>query len=127
MGRQVLTLHCAHVDCEHDAAAIERGLRKETGVVAVEVYPRSARVNITYDPEMISSMRLQGRLRALGFPPYENAALPTGPPKPWRNPKVLTSAAAGALLLAGWLAGRAGASGALSLVLYLAGMLSGGY
>ncbi|BCW93968.1 MAG: cadmium transporter ATPase [Thermoanaerobaculum sp.] len=49
------------------------------------------------------------------------------PPKPWRNPKVLTSAASGVLLLLGWLLGLAGAPAALPLVTYLVAIVVGGF
>ncbi|OGO27838.1 MAG: ATPase [Chloroflexi bacterium RBG_16_54_18] len=48
-------------------------------------------------------------------------------PKPWRNPKVLTSAVSGLLLLIGWLIGLVGAPEPISLVIYIAAILIGGY
>ncbi|MFV1858840.1 MAG: heavy metal translocating P-type ATPase [Anaerolineales bacterium] len=48
-------------------------------------------------------------------------------PKPLRNPKVLTSLASGLLLLVGWLIGLAGATEVVSIVIYVAAMLIGGY
>lgn len=39
-----LELRVANLDCEHDAAAIERGVRGEGGVVNLKVYPKSAKV-----------------------------------------------------------------------------------
>lgn len=49
------------------------------------------------------------------------------PPTPWRNPKVLTSAASGVLLLAGWLIGLAGAPEVMATAVYVVAMLTGGY
>ncbi|MCL5997447.1 MAG: heavy metal translocating P-type ATPase [Chloroflexi bacterium] len=48
-------------------------------------------------------------------------------PKPWRNPKVLTSATSGVLLLVGWLIGLAGAPAIVSDIIYVAAILIGGY
>ena len=48
-------------------------------------------------------------------------------PKPWRNPKVITSVVSGLLLLVGWLISLAGAPEIVSTVLYLASLLTGGY
>ena len=48
-------------------------------------------------------------------------------PKPWRNPKVITSVVSGLLLLVGWLIGLAGAPQVVSTVLYFASLLIGGY
>lgn len=44
-----------------------------------------------------------------------------------RNPKVLTSAASGVLLLAGWLIGLAGAPVVVTTSVYVVAMLTGGY
>jgi Cd2+/Zn2+-exporting ATPase len=49
------------------------------------------------------------------------------PPKPWRNPKVITSVLSGVLLLVGWLVGLAGAPVIVSTVVYIAAILIGGY
>jgi Cd2+/Zn2+-exporting ATPase len=49
------------------------------------------------------------------------------PPTLWRNPKVLTSAASGVLLLAGWLIGLAGAPEVMATAVYVVAMLTGGY
>ena len=47
---QTLELRVGNLDCEHDAAAIERGLSGFTGLDTLKVYPKSAKVVITYDP-----------------------------------------------------------------------------
>lgn len=60
------------------------------------------------------------------LPPAESSRRP-GPPTPWRNPKVLTSAASGLVLLAGWLTGLAGVPIAAPLALYLIAMVTGGW
>src|SRR5690606_9142336 len=48
-------------------------------------------------------------------------------PKPWRNPKVVTSAVSGLLLLAGWILSLAGGPPAVSTGMYLAAIAIGGY
>ncbi|OJX40360.1 MAG: cadmium-translocating P-type ATPase [Chloroflexi bacterium 44-23] len=48
-------------------------------------------------------------------------------PKPWRNPKVLTSVASGILLLVGWLLGLAGLPETVSMVVYIVATIIGGY
>ncbi len=48
-------------------------------------------------------------------------------PVPWRNPKVLMSAASGVILLTGWLMSLAGAQGSILLSIYIASILAGGY
>lgn len=113
--------HLDHLDCENEAATIRRALADSPGVADLKVFPESAKVSITYDPDRVSPQRLGETLRALGFPPRERAAAEL--PKPWRNPKVLGSAASGLLVLLGWMGSLVGASTAL----YGAAMLIGGY
>ncbi len=48
-------------------------------------------------------------------------------PKPWRNPKVVTSALSGLLLLIGWLIGLGGAPVIASTALYVIAIVIGGY
>lgn len=117
-----LELRVRNLDCEHDARAIERGLEGLPGLVRVRVFPRSAKAVLTYAPDVTSPDAVRQRLRGIGFPP-EGSSRPSGPPRPWRNPKVLTSAGSGLLLLAGRLAGLGGAS----IALYLAAIVTGGW
>lgn len=120
-------LRVANLDCEHDAAAIMRGLRDEPGVLSVEVYPRSAKVVLTYDPGRTSVETLEDRLTSLGFPPAGLFEMPH-PPALWRNPKVILSLVSGVLLAAGWAAGRLhGVPTAVVPLLYLTSLIVGGY
>lgn len=121
-----LELRVANLDCEHDAAAIERGLAGFAGVEALKIYPKSAKVAVTYSTQETTAAALRDKLEVLGFPPQEGMEM-AGPPKPWRNLKVLTSALSGLLLLVGWLVGLAGAPEPVSLVIYIAAILIGGY
>lgn len=63
----------AGLDCEDEAQAIARGLRGFPGVVELHVYPQSARVVLTYDPDRTSPDALKAQLTALGFPAHEGA------------------------------------------------------
>ena len=116
----------ANLDCEHDAAAIERGLRGFPGLTALRVLPKSAKVYLTYDAALTSKQALQEKLRTLGIAPQKGLEVVTQP-KPWRNPKVLTSAVSGVLLAVGWLIGLAGAPQTRPLALYLSAIVIGGY
>ena len=116
----------ANLDCEHDAAAIERGLHDVPGLVALKVYPKSAKVALTYDTARTSDETLKDTLATMGFAPQPGMAM-AAMPKPWRNPKVLTSVASGLLLLLGWLSGLAGAPGFVSTGAYLVAIVIGGY
>ncbi len=126
MSVQRLDVRVANLDCEHDAAAIERGLRNVPGLVEVKVFPKAAKVRLFYDPEKVTPDGLRERLTALGFPPRDTLEA-VGPPKPWRNPKVLTSAASGVLLIVGWLLSLLGLPEIVSLALYIIAIVVGGY
>ncbi len=126
MTTKQLELRVANLDCEHDAAAIERGVRGQTGVVNLKVYSKSAKVALTYDPALTKPEALKVRLKDLGFAPIA-AQETAAPPAPWRNPKVLTSASSGLLLVAGWLIGLFGAPEAVPIGFYVAAILVGGY
>lgn len=115
-----------NLDCEHDAAAIERGLKDFDGIDELKIYPKSAKVQITYSPEKTSPERLKDQLHSLGFPALEGNTMPSQP-KPWKNPKVVTSVLSGLLLLAGWLLGFAGIPEMVSAVIYWTAILTGGY
>ncbi|MFZ5624089.1 MAG: heavy metal translocating P-type ATPase, partial [Gemmatimonadota bacterium] len=121
-----LDLRVAHLDCESDAHRIERALQRVPGVRELTVRPRSARVQLAYDPALTTEDALKQVLRELGFPPQVGSTAPETP-RPWKDPKVLASVASGVLLLAGWLAGRAGAPAAATTTLYVASLLVGGY
>jgi heavy metal translocating P-type ATPase len=121
-----LELRVGNLDCEHDAAAIQRGLTGFNGLAGLKVYPSSAKVNLTYDPAVTDASQLREELRRLGFPPQVGLAMPEQP-RPWRNPKVLTSAASGLLLLLGFILGLASVPAIVSTIAYGAAMIIGGY
>lgn len=126
MNSKQFELRVANLDCEHDATNIERGLAGFTGLTDLKIYPKSAKVAITYNPALTKPEIIKEKLEALGFPPQRGMEM-AEQPKPWRNPKVLTSVASGILLLIGWLIGLAGAPAIISTVIYVAGTLIGGY
>ncbi len=123
---QRIELRVGNLDCEHDAAAIQRSLKDFPGILDLDIYPKAAKVVITYDPEQTSEEALQEKLEASGFPPAKGLTMPEQP-KPWRNPKVITSVTSGVLLLIGFLLGFTPAPAILSQVLYIAAILIGGY
>lgn len=121
-----LDFRVANLDCEHDASTIQRGLRGAPGLIDLHVWPRAARVRITFDPTAGSADAYRSLLRTLGFPAQEGRAAPQRP-RVWRDPKVLTSAASGVLLFLTWAADRAGAAEAITLGPYLASAILGGW
>ena len=116
----------AGLDCESEASAIKRGMSGIQGVVDLQVYVKSAKVGITFNPSLIASDDLKTKLNELGFAVQEGRA-PSPQPKPWRNPKVSSSAISGLLLLTGYLAGIADAPAAVSIASYVLAILIGGY
>jgi heavy metal translocating P-type ATPase len=125
-GTKQVDFRVGNLDCESEVATIERGLRGAPGLVGLKVYPKSAKVALTYDPGETSPEVLKDKLNALGFPAQEGKALVAQPP-PWRNPKVLTSAASGVFLLVGFLLSYGGTPPAVSTAVYVAAILVGGY
>jgi len=118
--------YVARLDCENDAAAIRRGLGSTPGITRLAVYPKAAKVAIDFDPGRTDRKWLQDKLGVLGFP-VQKRGEPEGLPKPWRNPKVITSAICGVLLLVGWLGGFGGLPEAASTAIYLVAIVVGGY
>jgi Cd2+/Zn2+-exporting ATPase len=123
---EVLELRVGNLDCEHDAASLTRALSGVTGIENVRILSKSAKVFLTYNPEMTSAPALKEKLEALGFPPQTGTAL-AARLAPWRNPKVVTSAISGLLLLLGWLIGLGGAPESVCFGIYVVATLTGGY
>ena len=126
MNTKQVDFRVGKLDCESEAAAIERGLKGSPGLVELKVYPKSAKVALTYDPGVATPDGFRDSLNALGFPVQEGRAM-ASQPRPWRNPKVLTSATSGVLLLIGFLVGYAGVAATTQFVIYVAAILIGGY
>jgi len=121
-----IEVRVSNLDCEHDAAKIERGLEGFAGLVGLKVYPKSAKVVLTFNPDQTNPGALKQKLETLGFPPQKGMEM-AEQPKPWKNPKVLTAFASGVLLLVGWLIGLAGAPALISTIIFIAAILIGGY
>ena len=122
---QQLELHVANLDCDHDAAALRRGFQNVAGVSDLQVLPKAAKVRVAFDAAVTNAPAIEAHLRAIGFPPQAPRAGSTLP-RPWQNPKVLTSAGSGVLLLVGWLIDRDGAE-SLALGLYIVSGVSGAW
>ncbi len=125
MATETLDVRVQNLDCEHDAHALERALANVTGIESLRVLPKAARVTLSFDPSITSPAVLRKQLASSGFPPRE-ATSDSARPSPFRNPKVVTSGAAGVLVLVGWLLSVAEAE-SLSLAAYVSAMAIGGY
>ena len=94
-----LEYRVANVDCENEAAAIERAFRDRPGVMRVEVAAKSARVLFDISAD-VPARELEARLAELGYPVVRGE--PPRLPPPWRNARVVASVVSGAMLLVGW-------------------------
>jgi len=123
---ELVELRVSNLDCEHDAAKLNRGLAGTPGISSIKVMAKSAKVIVELDRSVFSPDQLKEKLAGIGFPPQQDGR-PSGPPPLWQNPQVLTSAASGILLLAGWLLGMSALPAAAATTLYVAAILCGGY
>lgn len=121
-----LDVRVANLDCDSDANRIGRALRGAPGVHEVSVSPKAARVVVEFDPAGTSEERLRATLQELGFP-AQAAMTMAETPRPWKNPKVLTSAASGLLLFIGWLLSRGGSAEPITTSVFVVSLLIGGY
>ncbi len=120
-----LSVYVQNLDCENEAAAIERGVRDEKGVLDVKVYAKAGKIEVGFDPSVTDGGSITDLLARLGFPPKKPTDDRSSPP--WRNPKVRASVASGVLLLAGWLLSLAGLPAAVPFATYAVSALVGGY
>jgi len=119
-------LYVGNLDCDHDAAALERGMAGTLGLASLRVYPKSAKVSLIYDAAIVQPEQLRMKLAAIGFPPQDGIVMPTQP-KPWENPKVITSCVSGVLLLIGWLLSLTSFPAFISTVTLASSIVIGGY
>lgn len=126
MRTERLEVRVANLDCDSDAARIRRSLEGFRGLVETSVNPGAAKVTLVYDPDATSPESLRDKLDDLGFP-VQAGGVPPGQPRPWRNPKVLTSAVSGVLALTAWLVSLGAGESPLFWGLAVAAVLIGGY
>ena len=125
VATETLDVRVQNLDCEHDAHTLERAFASVNGVESLRVLPNAARVTLSFDPSVTSPAVLRKQLTDSGFPPRETTS-DTARPSPFRNPKVVTSALSGILVLFGWLLSIADAE-SFSLTAYIGAMAIGGY
>ncbi len=123
METKSVELRVAGLDCENEAAQIERGLAGRAGIVRVETFPKSAKVRVEYDPGKRDDAQIAKDLAELGFPVQRGAA---DGPAWWRSSKLVSSVASGVLLLVSWIVGRLDLA-LPALALSIAAMVVGGY
>ena len=85
MTTERLTAYVSHLDCETEAASIQRGLKGEPGVVEVTVYAKAGKVDLTFAPDVTNRPALLVRLAALGFPARRDPAADAPAPVKFLN------------------------------------------
>ncbi len=112
------------MDCSDCVLVIEHSLGRIPGLLDVKASYTAQSIHVEYDAQQVSRAALEKRLGNLGYP-----IPPTGARKWYReNRALLFSLAAGVFLLLGWLGERfLGWPYPLSLALYIAAYLSGGW
>ncbi len=116
-----------NLDCENEAKQIRRGLEGTPGLQELKIYSSSAKVAAVVDARLLPPDKLKARLEALGFPVSEGREM-AELPKPWKNPKVVTSAISGLLLGLTYLLEHAGVLGTVpAYVVYALAVVIGGY
>ncbi len=112
------------MDCPTCATVIEHALTRMDGVLEASVSYAAERLRLEYDSEKIARPAIVQRIQALGY-----AVLEEGHEAGWlaEHRELVFSGMAGLLLLAGWLAGLAGAPRTLSLGLLLGAYAAGGF
>lgn len=116
-----------NLDCENEAAQIRRGLEKLPGLQELKIYSSAAKVAATVDADIMPPEKFKVQLEALGFPVIEGRQV-AEMPKPWKNPKVVTSAISGLLLGMTFLLEKMGMMPAVpAYVIYGIAVITGGY
>jgi Cd2+/Zn2+-exporting ATPase len=112
------------MDCPTCATVIEHALQRTDGVLEASVSYAAERLRLEFDSEKIARPALVRRIQALGY-----AVLEEGREAGWfaEHRELILSGVAGLLLLAGWLAGLAGAPRGLSLALLWGAYAAGGF
>lgn len=112
------------MDCSTCATVIEHALKRLDGVLEASVSYAVERMRLEYDTEKVSRKAIVQRLQALGYSVVE-----AHHESPWyvEYRELIVSAVAGALLLAGWLAGMLHNGHWVSVGLLGASIAIGGY
>jgi heavy metal translocating P-type ATPase len=126
MQQENVEFRLGGLDCESEAATIQRGMKDFAGILDCKVYAKSGKVRFTYDADTTSPEVLRENLGILGFP-VVTGRVSEPPASLWRNPKVLTSLASGCFLVIGYLISWQQGSNAFVSLCYLASLLSGAY
>lgn len=66
--QQQMELYVANLDCDMMLLPCSADLQSTAGLVDLAVYPKSAKVRLTYDPAVVTPAALRETLAGTGFP-----------------------------------------------------------
>ncbi len=116
-----------NLDCENEAKKIRRELEVIDGLQSLTIYPGAAKITAVLDEERLAPEQLKSKLEGMGFPVLDRREMATLP-KPWKNPKVVTSAVSGLLLGVTYVLSASGLIAVpVAYGLYALAMVIGGY
>ncbi|HEY9198415.1 MAG TPA: heavy metal translocating P-type ATPase [Gammaproteobacteria bacterium] len=121
---QSMLLPISGMDCPTCATVIEHALQRMEGVLDASVGYAARQLRVEYDAEKTDRAAIVRRIKALGYSVRDSDR-----DVHWtvEHRELMVSAAAGVLLLAGWLTEHSSASRTLSLALLLAAYATGGF
>jgi len=120
----VIRVH--EMDCQDEVSSIEGKLRMLPGIASWQVNLLERSVRIQFDPKTLAPDAILAAIRSLGMSP--SLASQAATRIPWcRDPLLLSTVASGILLGSALLADWRGATLPLSMGLYAAALLAGGW
>ncbi len=125
-GSDAAVIRVPEMDCQDEVKAIEGKLRALAGVASWQVNLVERTLRIQFDPKTLTTEAILAPIRDLGMTPV--LAREAAAHVAWqRDPLVLSTAASGVLLASALLADWLGARLALTVGLYAAALLAGGW
>lgn len=92
VARDKLQVRVANLDCENEAAAIQRAMSGTSGIHEIEVRAASASVTISFDPALVTREALKRKLAEVGYPPVERTDTSKVTPRAWSRTRRSSSA-----------------------------------
>lgn len=125
--QSIVEWRVANLDCENEAVKIRRLLENIEGISELKIFPKSAKVIFEIDSNRAKPDDIKEKLSGSGFPVLPSLQIAEAP-KPWKNPKVVTSAISGVILgLTFLLESIAVLPSLTATIIYAVGILIGGY
>ncbi len=120
-------LSVSGMDCADCAQTIERAVSRLDGVTTASVSFPAARMRVEYVPGEIAIGRVLGQVQSLGYGASQAGQPRVEAREPWWQRRDTMTVTAAALVVLALLADLAVSAGALSIALYAAGIVAGGW